>query len=116
MSRGRLDKHGQLLLLALFLLLHTSLATFTYPYNHYNCEDPGIPEDGNRQGDEFTVNATVSFSCNSGHVLYGSKSITCEQGIYEAFWNDDAPVCIRKSNILCCIPTARIAIFPVSII
>ena len=86
----------QVILLLPLFLIQTSLATFNYPYNYYHCDDPGVPDDGYRNGDDFNVGVTLQFSCNSGFVLYGSKTITCEQGNYEAYWTDDAPTCIRE--------------------
>ena len=54
------------------------------------CSDPGVPDNGQRQGDTFSINATVSFTCDTGHILNGSNSLHCVAG---GSWNDTAPTC-----------------------
>ncbi|KAJ7400650.1 hypothetical protein BTVI_103420 [Pitangus sulphuratus] len=58
------------------------------------CPDPGEPENGKRIGSDFSLGATVQFSCDEDYVLQGSKSITCQR-IAEVFaaWSDHRPVC-----------------------
>ncbi len=87
-----------ILLLQLLLGINVTVATFHYPHNFYNCEDPGMPENGySMEGnDNYTVGATVQFGCDYNYVLYGTNSITCTQGMYEAYWSDHVPVCIRE--------------------
>ncbi|XP_076868457.1 CUB and sushi domain-containing protein 3 isoform X4 [Brachyhypopomus gauderio] len=64
--------------------------------NH--CSDPGDPENGRRIGSDFSIGATVGFTCDGGHVLQGSKSITCQR-VAEVFaaWSDHRPVCKAKT-------------------
>ncbi|NWR93455.1 CSMD3 protein, partial [Furnarius figulus] len=60
--------------------------------------DPGEPENGKRIGSDFSLGATVQFSCDEDYVLQGSKSITCQR-IAEVFaaWSDHRPVCKVKT-------------------
>ncbi|NXB58859.1 CSMD3 protein, partial [Struthidea cinerea] len=62
------------------------------------CPDPGEPENGKRIGSDFSLGATVQFSCDEDYVLQGSKSITCQR-IVEVFaaWSDHRPVCKVKT-------------------
>uniref|UniRef100_A0A7N4PW30 CUB and Sushi multiple domains 3 n=1 Tax=Sarcophilus harrisii TaxID=9305 RepID=A0A7N4PW30_SARHA len=62
------------------------------------CPDPGEPENGKRVGSDFSLGATVQFSCDEDYVLQGSKSITCQR-IAEVFaaWSDHRPVCKVKT-------------------
>ncbi|KAK3515420.1 hypothetical protein QTP70_018872 [Hemibagrus guttatus] len=63
-----------------------------------DCSDPGEPENGRRIGDDFSIGATVGFTCDGDHVLQGSKSITCQR-VAEvlAAWSDHPPVCKVKT-------------------
>nr|XP_034980310.1 CUB and sushi domain-containing protein 3-like [Zootoca vivipara] len=62
------------------------------------CPDPGEPENGKRIGSDFSLDATVQFSCDEDYVLQGAKSITCQR-IAEVFaaWSDHRPVCKVKT-------------------
>ncbi|KAF4798123.1 CUB and sushi domain-containing protein 3-like protein [Turdus rufiventris] len=62
------------------------------------CPDPGEPENGKRIGSDFSLGATVQFSCDEDYVLQGSKTITCQR-IAEVFaaWSDHRPVCKVKT-------------------
>lgn len=50
---------------------------------------------------DFSLGATVQFSCDEDYVLQGSKSITCQR-IAEVFaaWSDHRPVCKGKEEFL----------------
>ncbi|CAH3175599.1 unnamed protein product [Porites lobata] len=48
------------------------------------CKDPGIPQHGVRQGNDFEHGIVVNFTCNAGLTLVGSKSIKCHNGIWSA--------------------------------
>lgn len=41
------------------------------------CTDPGIPDNGRRIGNEFTINSAVIFACDSGYDPVGSENRTC---------------------------------------
>uniref|UniRef100_A0A673GR16 CUB and sushi domain-containing protein 3-like n=1 Tax=Sinocyclocheilus rhinocerous TaxID=307959 RepID=A0A673GR16_9TELE len=62
------------------------------------CPDPGEPENGKRNGTNYSIGATVHFTCDGDHVLQGSKSITCQR-VAEVFaaWSDHRPVCKVKT-------------------
>ena len=62
---------------------------------HIDCNDPGIPDNGERHGNDFSYNATVSFTCNNGYELSGYQMLTCEP---EGKWDNKPPVC----NIIYC--------------
>ena len=62
---------------------------------HIDCNDPGIPDNGVRHGDDFSYNATISFTCNNGYELSGYQMLTCEPN---GKWDDKPPVC----NIIYC--------------
>nr|DBA24038.1 TPA: hypothetical protein GDO54_011744 [Pyxicephalus adspersus] len=62
------------------------------------CPDPGEPENGKRIGSNFSLGATVLFSCDEDYVLQGEKKITCQR-IADVFaaWSDHRPVCKVKT-------------------
>ncbi|XP_075438529.1 CUB and sushi domain-containing protein 3 isoform X5 [Ascaphus truei] len=62
------------------------------------CPDPGEPENGKRIGSDFSLGATVLYSCDEDYVLQGEKSINCQR-IADVFaaWSDHRPVCKVKT-------------------
>ena len=44
----------------------------------------------------MAINSTLQFGCNEDFILYGAKTITCHQGTFKPYWNEDPPLCIRK--------------------
>ncbi|KAM8966399.1 CUB and sushi domain-containing protein 3 [Pelodytes ibericus] len=62
------------------------------------CPDPGEPDNGKRIGSDFSLGATVLYSCDEDYVLQGEKSITCQR-IADVFaaWSDHRPVCKVKT-------------------
>ena len=52
------------------------------------CGDP-TPSQGNIDNNEFIFNSTVTVTCDSGHVVGGSSSITCQA---DGTWSD-SPIC-----------------------
>ena len=46
------------------------------------------------QGDEFTIGAVVSFSCDEGYQLGGAKTLTCKDGDK---WDGEFPFCDKVS-------------------
>ena len=54
------------------------------------CGDPGIPDNGERTGDNFTYESIVSYSCDSGYELIGDAIIKCKE---DALWNTPIPTC-----------------------
>lgn len=62
-----------------------------------DCGDPGIPENGLRQGNNFYIGSVLFFVCNSGYVLRGSGVLTCRYGDNnELYWDADLPQCVGK--------------------
>eukprot|EP00062_Callorhinchus_milii_P016178 gi/632967218/ref/XP_007899854.1/ PREDICTED: CUB and sushi domain-containing protein 3 [Callorhinchus milii] len=63
-----------------------------------SCPDPGEPEHGERIGLDFSLGATIQFTCDEDFVLQGSKNITCQR-IADVFaaWSDHRPVCKVKT-------------------
>ena len=62
------------------------------------CEDPGIPENGNRKGiGNFMDGDTIEFSCSRNYSLFGSSISRCLKGR----WSSALPQC--KGILLCCL-------------
>ena len=55
-----------------------------------NCSDPGIPDNGQRHGESFEYEANITFSCDNGYNLIGSKSISCQSN---GIWSLSPPIC-----------------------
>ncbi|XP_074621677.1 sushi, von Willebrand factor type A, EGF and pentraxin domain-containing protein 1-like isoform X2 [Acropora palmata] len=54
------------------------------------CEDPGVPENGNRKGiGNFIDGDTIEFSCNRNYSLFGSSISRCLNGR----WSSALPKC-----------------------
>lgn len=43
-----------------------------------NCSDPGIPINGIRIGNDFSIGSMVFYRCNDGFIIMGSKVRTCQ--------------------------------------
>ncbi|KAI8503546.1 hypothetical protein Bbelb_185170, partial [Branchiostoma belcheri] len=56
------------------------------------CYDPGVPENGFRDGDNFDVGSFVTFGCNDGFTLKGQEKLNCMSGYYSG-WNGPLPTC-----------------------
>eukprot|EP00795_Rhopilema_esculentum_P001778 gene1778-16265_t len=56
------------------------------------CGDPGTPANGARSTSNTKVGAVMSFSCNSGFNLLGSKTIICDA---DGKWSGPIPTCKR---------------------
>ena len=54
------------------------------------CGDPGIPTNGRRFGDNFTVGAVVFFRCDDDFDLIGSKFRVCQGN---GLWSGVQPTC-----------------------
>lgn len=72
-----------------FVLLSMSFTE----YNLEPCEDPGIPQYGNRIGFNFGVGDTLTFSCSSGYRLEGTSEIICLGG-GRRVWSAPLPRCV----------------------
>uniref|UniRef100_A0A667I6B0 CUB and sushi domain-containing protein 3 n=1 Tax=Lynx canadensis TaxID=61383 RepID=A0A667I6B0_LYNCA len=71
---------------------------FNITFSEYNlepCEDPGIPQYGNRIGFSFGVGDTLTFSCSSGYRLEGTSEIICLGG-GRRVWSAPLPRCVAE--------------------
>lgn len=59
------------------------------------CAAPGSPENGTSDGDlmEYSYLDNITFSCDIGFILKGSKRVTCNAN---EEWSDSVPICQRK--------------------
>eukprot|EP00117_Sycon_ciliatum_P039828 scpid16353/ scgid29370/ CUB and sushi domain-containing protein 3; CUB and sushi multiple domains protein 3 len=55
-----------------------------------SCGNPGSPDNGARQGNDFTFTSQVSFTCNTGYVLSGSRMRVC---LADGTWSGPPAVC-----------------------
>ncbi|XP_073244349.1 sushi, von Willebrand factor type A, EGF and pentraxin domain-containing protein 1-like isoform X2 [Porites lutea] len=53
------------------------------------CQDPGIPYQGYRIGQDFRHGQTVRFTCPINHVMEGVAAIKCSDGL----WDNNKPSC-----------------------
>uniref|UniRef100_A0A663DV18 CUB and Sushi multiple domains 3 n=1 Tax=Aquila chrysaetos chrysaetos TaxID=223781 RepID=A0A663DV18_AQUCH len=71
---------------------------FNISFSEYNlepCEDPGIPQFGNRIGINFGVGDILTFSCSSGYRLEGASEIICLGG-GRRVWSAPLPRCVAE--------------------
>ncbi len=68
-------------------IVHQCIPSRTIQSNYFStvkedtCHDPGVPENGWRDGDlPFEEDVTFYFGCNEGYQLQGSSSLTCNNG------------------------------------
>ena len=71
------------------LLLMTRLQTFSLTAP---CSDPGAPYQGNRIGNDFRHDHTVTFTCPRDYLMEGVPAIRCSNGK----WSDKIPSCKGK--------------------
>ncbi|XP_078348103.1 sushi, von Willebrand factor type A, EGF and pentraxin domain-containing protein 1-like isoform X1 [Oculina patagonica] len=60
------------------------------------CPDPGQPHQGNRIGDDFRHDKTVTFTCLRNYVMEGVRTIKCTNGQ----WSTSKPSCMAPCNKL----------------
>ena len=56
------------------------------------CSDPGVPDNGLRVGDDFSVGAAVFYRCFDDYDLVGAKFRVCQN---DSQWSDSLPTCVR---------------------
>ncbi|XP_013386423.1 uncharacterized protein LOC106155927 [Lingula anatina] len=62
------------------------------------CVDPGVPQHGERYGDEFNPGRTVYFKCDDGFRMVGKPSLKCmDSGV----WSGSTPRCARGVALSC---------------
>ena len=59
------------------------------------CSDPGIPNNGAKDGENFRSRANVTFRCNPPLELIGSRVIFCQDGK----WSGSTPTCSSKYRL-----------------
>lgn len=63
------------------------------------CEDPGIPQFGYKVHDEgHFAGSSVSFSCDPGYTLRGSRVLVCLTGERRA-WDQPLPTCVGETTL-----------------
>lgn len=75
--------------------MQADLLCFFSEYNLEPCEDPGIPQFGNRVGFNFGVGDTLTYSCSSGYRLEGTSEIICLGG-GRRVWSAPLPRCVGR--------------------
>lgn len=68
---------------------------FTYSIFFFlvgTCKDPGLLDNGNVIGDDYSYNSSIRFKCDFGYDLLGPTSLTCKKGR----WNGRIPACKSK--------------------
>lgn len=57
-----------------------------------NCGDPGVPANGLRYGEDFTIGQNITFQCQPGYRMEedGSAVRTCTQN---GTWSGNMPIC-----------------------
>uniref|UniRef100_A0A8C9TQI4 CUB and Sushi multiple domains 3 n=1 Tax=Scleropages formosus TaxID=113540 RepID=A0A8C9TQI4_SCLFO len=71
---------------------------FNITFSEYNlepCEDPGIPRFGRRNGYNFGIGDSLTFSCNMGYRLEGAPEIICLGG-GRRMWSAPLPRCVAE--------------------
>lgn len=66
-----------------------------------HCEDPGVPQFGFKVSDQgHFAGSTITFGCDQGYTLHGSRILKCMTGERRA-WDNHLPSCIGNSFCLC---------------
>ena len=52
------------------------------------CDDPGVPDNGRRIGNDLDIGSVIYFQCFDGYELVGERSIVCQPG---AGWSACGP-------------------------
>ena len=56
------------------------------------CKDPGLLDNGNVIGNNYSYNSSIRFNCKLGYDLLGAASLTCNKGT----WSGRIPACKSK--------------------
>lgn len=54
------------------------------------CDDPGVPDNGRRVGNNLDIGSIIYFQCFDGYELVGERSIVCQPS---AVWSARGPFC-----------------------
>jgi len=66
---------------------------FSRPMTVITCGDPGIPANGLRFGEEFTVGQNVTYMCQPGYVMIGEDSADARTCTSNGTWSGTMPAC-----------------------
>ena len=58
-----------------------------------DCGDPGTPANGERVGSEFTYGKTITYDCDPGYQISGSRSRTCQ---LDGSWSGSVATCVGE--------------------
>lgn len=61
------------------------------------CGDPGIPANGLRVGDDFTVGHNVTFTCQPGYTMMGGDNAVTNTCTNNSTWSGTLPMCQGKN-------------------
>lgn len=71
------------------------------------CENPGIPQFGYKVHDEgHFAGSSVSFNCDPGYTLRGSRGLTCLTGERRS-WDQPLPTCVGMTPPSCVVVTPQ---------
>ena len=57
------------------------------------CSEPQTPTNGQKTGNDYSLGAQVTFSCNDGYSLVGSSSLNCAASGSTVDWDAAVPTC-----------------------
>lgn len=70
----------------------------TSPLTVITCGDPGIPANGLKAGDDFTVGHNVTFTCQPGYVMMGGDNAVTRTCTNNGTWSGTLPTCQGKNH------------------
>ena len=80
---------------------------FILPHVVVSCNVPSTPSNGQHNYSRRSYGDRVTFSCNSGYLLTGSSSMTCQSN---GHWSGTQPSCVSKwSELVKCSITVAAA-------
>lgn len=62
------------------------------------CGDPGIPANGLRASDDFTVGHNVTFTCQPGYMMMGGDNAVTRTCTSNSTWSGTLPTCQGKNH------------------
>lgn len=62
------------------------------------CGDPGVPANGIKAGDDFTVGRNVTFTCQPGYVMMGGNNAVTRTCTNNSTWSGTLPTCQGKNH------------------
>ena len=66
------------------------------------CGDPGVPANGLKAGDDFTVGHNVTFTCQPGYVMMGRDNAVTRTCTNNSTWSGTLPTCQGKNHPKVC--------------